>query len=56
VVYVPPRHFDLLDDLRSSPARFRTRTHDLASNGSPAQREHGMGAQVLRTLGCARSG
>jgi hypothetical protein len=27
------------------------RAHDLSSNGSPAQREHGMGAQVLRTLG-----
>ncbi len=51
VVYVPPRHFDLLEDLRQLTGEAPTRTHDLASNGSPAQREHGMGAQVLRDLG-----
>ena len=54
VVYVPPRHFDLQDDLRILTGEAPTRTHDLASNGSPAQREHGMGAQVLRTLGLCK--
>jgi 3,4-dihydroxy 2-butanone 4-phosphate synthase/GTP cyclohydrolase II len=51
VVYVPPRHFDLQDDLRILTGEAPARAHDLAGNGSPAQREHGMGAQVLRTLG-----
>ena len=51
VVYVPPRHIDLLDDLRMLSGDAPSRPHDLAGNGSPAQREHGMGAQVLRDLG-----
>ncbi len=51
VVYLPPRHLDLLEDLRQLTGEAPTRTHDIASNGSPAQREHGMGAQVLRDLG-----
>jgi 3,4-dihydroxy 2-butanone 4-phosphate synthase/GTP cyclohydrolase II len=51
VVYVPPAHIDLVDDLRALMGEAPQRRHDLASNGSPAQREHGMGAQVLLDMG-----
>ncbi len=51
VVYFPPTHTDLLDDLRAMAGEARHRAHDLVSQGSPAQREHGLGAQILMDLG-----
>jgi 3,4-dihydroxy 2-butanone 4-phosphate synthase / GTP cyclohydrolase II len=51
VVYFPPTHTDLLDDLRALSGEARRRSHDLVSQGSPAQREHGLGAQILMDLG-----
>ncbi|MEZ4408344.1 MAG: 3,4-dihydroxy-2-butanone-4-phosphate synthase [Polyangiales bacterium] len=54
VVYVPPSAVDLVDDLRVLTGDAPRKRHDLAGNGSPAQREHGMGAQVLRDLGVGK--
>ncbi len=51
VVYVPPRRIDLTADLLALASGTPGRGHDLASNGSPAQREHGLGAQLLVDLG-----
>ena len=52
VVYVPPRKIDLTEDLHAlASGGTVSRAHDLSGNGSPAQREHGMGAQVLVDLG-----
>jgi 3,4-dihydroxy 2-butanone 4-phosphate synthase/GTP cyclohydrolase II len=54
VVYVPPTSLDLTDDLRALSGEGPARKHDLTGNGSPAQREHGLGAQVLRDLGLSK--
>ncbi|MFO0652533.1 MAG: 3,4-dihydroxy-2-butanone-4-phosphate synthase [Polyangiales bacterium] len=51
VVYFPPTHTDLVDDLRALAGEARRHAHDLVSQGSPAQREHGLGAQILMDLG-----
>jgi 3,4-dihydroxy 2-butanone 4-phosphate synthase/GTP cyclohydrolase II len=51
VVYFPPTQTDLLDDLRALAGEARQQPHDLVSQGSPAQREHGLGAQILMELG-----
>lgn len=51
VVYVPPRRIDLTADLLALASGVPARGHDLAANGSPAQREHGLGAQLLVDLG-----
>ncbi|MBL8601824.1 MAG: 3,4-dihydroxy-2-butanone-4-phosphate synthase [Myxococcales bacterium] len=51
VVYVPQNSIDFADELRALAGASALRRHDLSSNGSPAQREHGLGAQVLRDLG-----
>ncbi len=51
VVYFPPQQTDLLDDLRALAGEARRTAHDLVSQGSPAQREHGLGAQILMDLG-----
>ena len=51
VVYVPPRRIDLTADLLALASGAPSRGHDLAGNGSPAQREHGLGAQLLVDLG-----
>lgn len=51
VVYVPPRRIDLTADLACLSNPSAPRGHDLAGDGSPAQREHGLGAQLLVDLG-----
>ncbi|MEZ4393519.1 MAG: hypothetical protein R3A48_20815 [Polyangiales bacterium] len=51
VVYVPPRRIDLTADLACLATGTAPRSHDLAGAGSPAQREHGLGAQLLVDLG-----
>ncbi len=51
VVYFPPSHTDLVDEFRVLTGEGRRRAHDLVAGGSPAQREHGLGAQILMDLG-----
>jgi 3,4-dihydroxy 2-butanone 4-phosphate synthase/GTP cyclohydrolase II len=54
VVYLLPTQVDLVDDLRVIRGDARQRAHDLTTTGSPAQREHGLGAQILMDLGLRR--
>ena len=51
VVYFPPTRTDLLEEVKLLTGELRQRAHDLTTAGSPAQREHGLGAQVLMDLG-----
>ncbi len=54
VVYIPPAQIDLLDEVRSLAGTPPQTPQDIAAGASPAQREHGLGAQVLMDLGLRR--
>ncbi len=54
VVYIPPRRIDLAAELRSLRGEAPNGTRDVSPSGAPAQREFGLGAQVLLDLGLQR--
>jgi 3,4-dihydroxy 2-butanone 4-phosphate synthase/GTP cyclohydrolase II len=55
VVYIPPRRIDLAAELRTLRAdETAPGARDVSATGAPAQREFGLGAQVLLDLGLTR--
>ena len=51
VVYFPPPTSDLVEEFRLLTGELAQRPHELTAGASPAQREHGLGAQILMDLG-----
>jgi 3,4-dihydroxy 2-butanone 4-phosphate synthase/GTP cyclohydrolase II len=54
VVYIPPPRVDLAHELRMLRGEAPAAPRDVAADGRPAQREFGLGAQVLLDLGLHR--
>ena len=54
VVYIPPHRIDLVHEVRTLRDEATPTVRDVAVDGSPAQREFGLGAQVLLDLGLRR--
>lgn len=51
VVYIPPPRIDLVHELRTLRGEVSSAPRDVSADGRPAQREYGLGAQVLLDLG-----